>query len=413
MRPTKLPPGALHGLVVLDLTQMLAGPYASMMLADQGARVIKIEPPGGDMTRRTGPHLPGALTMEQRGYGAYFNSVNRNKESLVLDLKQEAGRRALLRLVLDADVLMENYRAGVMERLGLGYEVLAKVNPRLVYATLRGFGDPRGGESRYTNWPAYDPVAQAMGGIMGITGAVPGGPPTKVGPGVGDIVPAMFCAFGVAAACWSAQRTGQGQFLDVAMVDGILAVCERMIFQYSANGVAPGPEGNGHPLLCPFGLFPASDGYVSLGVPRDEFWALLVERMGRPDLVTDPRYSTNLARVEHRHEVDAIVGAWTGARTKHEIAGILGGVVPFGPVFDARDVFEDAHFRARDMLVEVEQPGAATPLTIAGTPVRMSGTPGGVRHRAPLTGEHTDTILAEFGFSGTEIAGLREARAIA
>ena len=145
MRPTKLPPGALHGLVVLDLTQMLAGPYASMMLADQGARVIKIEPPGGDMTRRTGPHLAGALTMEQRGYGAYFNSVNRNKESLVLDLKQEAGRRALLRLVLDADVLMENYRAGVMERLGLSYEVLAQVNPRLVYAALRGFGDPRGG----------------------------------------------------------------------------------------------------------------------------------------------------------------------------------------------------------------------------------------------------------------------------
>jgi formyl-CoA transferase len=186
-----------------------------------------------------------------------------------------------------------------------------------------------------------------------------------------------------------------------------------MIFQYSVNGVAPGPEGNGHPLLCPFGLFPAKDGYVSLGVPRDEFWALLVERMGRPDLVTDPRYATNLSRVEHRHEVDAIVGAWTGAHTKHELAAMLGGIVPFGPVFDAHDVFEDAHFRARDMLVEVEQPGAQAPLTIAGTPVRMKGTPGGVRRRAPLTGEHTDTILAEFGFSQTEITGLRDTGAIA
>lgn len=399
--------GALNGLLVLDLTQMLAGPYCSMMLADQGARVIKIEPPGGDNTRRNGPHLDGAVKMESGGFGAYFGSINRNKESLVLDLKQPAGRETLLRLVRSADVLVENYRAGVMERFGLGYERLARENPRLVYAALRGFGDPRSGESAYSGWPAYDPVAQAMGGIMGITGPQRGGPPTKVGPGVGDIVPAMFLAYGITAACWHAQRTGRGQFVDVAMTDAVLAVCERMVFQFSVTGEAPGPEGNGHPLLCPFGIFPASDGYVSLGVPNDRFWKLLVERMGNPAWADDPRFSSNELRVSHRQEVEQAVGDWTRLHTKHALAELLGGDVPFGPVFDAADIFDDSHFRTREMLVEVEQPGAVRGLTIAGSPVRMSKTPGGVRRRAPMIGEHTDFALADFGFDTGEIATLR------
>ncbi|MCG5258742.1 CoA transferase [Cupriavidus gilardii] len=404
------PAGALDGLVVLDLTQMLAGPYASMMLADQGARVIKIEPPGGDLTRRNGPHLDGALRLEQRGYGAYFASINRGKESVELDLKHPAGREALLRLVRQADVLVENYRVGVMDRLGLGYETLAAENPRLVYATLRGFGDPRSGASPYAEWPAYDPVAQAMGGIMGITGPQRGGAPTKVGPGIGDIVPAMFLAYGIAAACWRAQRTGQGQFVDVAMVDAVLAVCERLVFQYSVTGKAPGAEGNGHPLLCPFGLFPAADGHVSLGVPNDRFWALLVARMQRPELQHDPRFATNDARVAHREAVDELVSAWTRQFTKQQLAHELGGEIPFGPVFDAGDIFADSHFRVRNMLVEVEQPGAARPLTVAGTPVRMSATPGTVRRRAPLVGEHTAHTLADFGFTATEIAALAAGR---
>ncbi|MGY8525346.1 CaiB/BaiF CoA transferase family protein [Paracidovorax citrulli] len=404
--PEGKPPGALDGLVVLDLTQMLAGPYASMMLADQGARVIKIEPPGGDQTRRNGPHLDGAIRLEQRGYGAYFGSINRNKESVVLDLKDEAGRQALLRLVRQADVLVENFRVGVMDRLGLGYDLLAVENPRLVYATLRGFGDPRSGESPYAQWPAYDPVAQAMGGIMGITGPRRGGAPTKIGPGVGDIVPAMFLAYGIAAACWRAQRTGQGQFVDVGMVDAVLAVCERLVFQYGVTGKVPVPEGNGHPLLCPFGLFPAADGHISLGVPNDRFWALLVARMGRPELQHDPRFASNDARVAHRDEVEEIVAGWTRGLTRQQLAQQLGGDIPFGPVFDAGDIFADPHFRVRQMLVEVEQPGAAQPLTVAGTPVRMSATPGGVRRRAPLVGEHTARTLADFGFSPAEIASL-------
>ena len=399
--------GALQGLVVLDLTQMLAGPYATTMLADQGATVIKIEPPGGDLTRQGGPYLDGALTMEQGGFGGYFASVNRNKDSLVLDLKKPAGKQALIRMVRQADVLIENYRAGVMERLGLAYEVLAEVNPRLVYGALRGFGDPRGGRSPYAEWPAYDPVSQAMGGMMGITGPVIGGAPTKIGPGLGDIVPAMFLAYGVTAACWHAQRTGKGQFVDVAMVDGVLAVCERIVYQYSASGKAPGPEGNGHPMLVPFGLFPAADGWVSLGVPNDRFWVPLVTLMGRPELATDPRYLTKDARLEHRTEVDALVSDWTRRFTKLELTEMLGGEIPFGPVFSAADIFADPHFRARQMLVDTEQPGAARPLTLAGTPVHMSGTPGGICRRAPMVGEHSERTLADFGFAQAEIDALR------
>ncbi|WP_420392656.1 CaiB/BaiF CoA transferase family protein [Acuticoccus sp.] len=405
--------GPLEGLTVVDLTQMLAGPFASMLLADQGARVIKIEPPGGDNTRRIGPHLPGALTMEQGGYGSYFASINRNKESIVLDLKADEGRAVFTALVAQADVVIENYRAGVMERLGLGYEALAALNPKLVVAALRGFGDPRGGESPYTNWPAYDPVAQAMGGIMGVTGPVPGGAPTKIGPGVGDIMPAMFLAYGIACAVWRAERTGEGQFVDIAMVDGVLAVTERIVYQQSTTGVAPAPEGDGHPLLCPFGLFKAKDGFVSLGIPKDEFWRPFAKLIGQAELADDPRYATNLERVARREEVNALVTAFTVMRTKSELAEILGGTIPFGPVLRADEIFADPHFRARNMLVDVDVPGANRPLTVAGTPIKMSATQGGVRRRAPLTGEDTDTILTELGYDAGARAALRASKAVA
>ena len=398
--------GALDGLVVIDLTQMLAGPYSTMMLADQGARVIKVEPPGGENTRKAGPRAVGALGIEQGGYGAYFASVNRNKESIVLDLKDAAGKAALLRLLDQADVVVENFRSGVMERLGLSYEALAERCPKLVYATLRGFGDPRTGLSPYAEWPAYDPVAQAMGGIMGITGPVAGGAPTKIGPGVGDIVPGMFLAFGIASACWRAQRTGRGQFVDVAMTDAVLALCERIVFQYSVTGHAPGPEGNGHPLLCPFGLFPASDGWVSLGVPNDRFWVPLMQKMGRPDLAVDASYRSNEFRVARRAEVEALVADWTRQHTRAELTALLGGDIPFAPVYSAADVFADPHYRARGMLVETEFPGAANPLVLAGTPVKMTETPGAVRKRAPLVGEHSERVLSEFGFNAAEVAAL-------
>jgi crotonobetainyl-CoA:carnitine CoA-transferase CaiB-like acyl-CoA transferase len=399
--------GALDGVVVIDFTQMLSGPFAAMMLADQGARVIKIEPPSGDQTRKFGPFRPGQLTIAERGYGGYFASTNRNKESLVVDLKSTAGQDVIRRLVAKADIVIENFRAGVMERLGLGYEALAEINPRLVYGCIRGFGDSRTGRSPYGEWPAYDVVAQAMGGIMGITSTETGGQPTKIGPGVGDIVPAMQCAFGLVAALYRAQATGRGQFVDVAMVDGVLALCERIVFQHAIDGTVPGPEGNSHPLLCPYGLFPARDGWVAIGCPHDDFWKLLARTMGRPELANDPRFLTTPDRLARRAEVEGTVSTWTGARTKAEIGSALGGKVPFGPVLRVDEIFADAHTLARDMLATVELPGVPEhPLVIAGTAVKMTATPGGVRHRAPLTGEHTATVLADFGYSADDIAAL-------
>ena len=401
--------GALAGTTVIDLTQMLAGPYCTMMLADQGARVIKIEPVHGDPTRQFGPFPDDD---EERHFGGYFQSTNRNKLSLGLDLKTAQGRDILLRLVREADILVENFRAGVMDRLGIGYEVLAAENPRLVYATIRGFGDPRTGASPHVDRPAFDVVAQAMGGAMGITGP-DAQTPIKIGPGIGDIFPAALAAFGLLAAYHHAVRTGEGQFVDVSMYDGVVSLCERLIYQYSYTGRSPVPEGNQHPILCPFGVFPASDGQVTIGCPRDSFWGELATIMGRPELADDQRFRTNNDRLAHRNETVAIVEEWTRSRTKAEIAKALGLRVPFGPVNTAADIYADPHMKLRDMLVEVEHPGSARPVTIASTPIRMTATPGGVTRRAPLTGEHSDEVLNSIGMSSDEIAALKASRVVA
>ncbi|MEZ5782599.1 MAG: CoA transferase [Rhizobiaceae bacterium] len=401
--------GALAGTTVIDLTQMLAGPYCTMMLADQGARVIKIEPVHGDPTRQFGPFPDDD---EERHFGGYFQSTNRNKLSLGLDLKTAQGRDILLRLVREADILVENFRAGVMDRLGIGYEVLAAENPRLVYATIRGFGDPRTGASPHVDRPAFDVVAQAMGGAMGITGP-DAHTPIKIGPGIGDIFPAALAAFGLLAAYHHAVRTGEGQFVDVSMYDGVVSLCERLIYQYSYTGRSPVPEGNQHPILCPFGVFSASDGQVTIGCPRDSFWGELATIMGRPELADDQRFRTNNDRLAHRNETVAIVEEWTRSRTKAEIAKALGLRVPFGPVNTAAEIYADPHVKLRDMLVEVEHPGSARPVTIASTPIRMTATPGGVTRRAPLTGEHSDEVLNSIGMSPDEIAALKASRVVA
>jgi crotonobetainyl-CoA:carnitine CoA-transferase CaiB-like acyl-CoA transferase len=402
------PFGALSDLRIIDLTQMLAGPYCTMMLADHGAEVIKVEPFGGDMTRGAGPYRADDA---HQVLGGYFQSIDRNKLSVCLDLKTEAGRAALKMLVRDADALAENFRAGVMERLGLGYEVLREINPRLVYGALRGFGDQRTGGSPYLDWPAFDVVAQAMGGIMAITGPAPS-TPTKVGPGVGDIVPGMMLAFGVLSAVHHAKRTGQGQFVDVSMVDAVLAICERAIWQHSVQGLTPGPEGNHHPFLCPFGMFPAADGFITIAAQQDSFFQILCDSIGAQSIPADPRYADSKARSENRRALIDLLSTFTGRLTKAELVARLGGRIPFGPVMNIAEIERDPHFAARQMVVEVEQPGAA-PIRIAGVPIKMTATPGGVHARAPLLGEHTRAQLRRAGLSDAEIQILIDGRAAA
>jgi crotonobetainyl-CoA:carnitine CoA-transferase CaiB-like acyl-CoA transferase len=400
--------GSLSDIRIIDLTQMLAGPYGTMILADHGAEVLKIEaPPQGDMTRNAGPYRKDD---SRRVLGGYFQSIDRNKRSICLDLKQEDGRAAFLKLAATADAVTENFRAGVMERLGLGYEVLRKVNPRLVYGALRGFGDKRTGASPYLDWPAFDVVAQAMGGIMAITGP-DSATPTKVGPGVGDIIPGMMLAFGILAAVHHARRTGEGQFIDVAMTDAVLAVCERMVYQYSVLGLTPGPEGNHHPFIAPFGMFPASDGFVTIAAQQPQFFTVLCERLDVPHIASDPRFASPEQRNRHRRDLIAIVSELTRRFSKAELVARLGGRIPFGPVMNIAEMASDPHFAAREMIVPVEQPGSASPIHVAGVPIKMTLTPGAVHRRAPLLGEDTITRLREAGLSEEEIATLIAKRA--
>ena len=401
--------GALEGLRVLDLTLMMAGPFCTMMLADQGADVVKVEPPSGEVARGYGPFLEDDT---QRHYGGYFQSINRNKRSIVVDLKTGAGKDVFRRLAADADVVVENFRSGVMERLGLPYEDLAAINPGLVYAAIRGFGDRRTGDSPYREWPAYDIVAQAMGGLMHMTGPE-GGPPTKVGPGVGDTVTAMFAAFAILAAVHRARECGRGQFVDVAMIDAMFALCERAALFHGYEGGVSGASSNHHPFLMPFGAYPCKDGWVAIGCPLDRFWAEFARLMGHPEMASDPRFATTAARLARRAETDALVTRWLALHTKAGLRDLIGGKVPFGPVNHIGDLADDPHIEARDMLARLPHPGSGRTVTVANTPVRMTGTPGGAERPAPVLGADTDDVLGAAGFSPEEIAGLRGSGAVA
>lgn len=398
----------LTGVVVVDLSRMLAGPFTTMVLADLGATVIKVEPPFGDMTRAQGPFTADD---EIKAYGGYFQSVNRNKRGIVVDLTAAGGPEVVRRLARDADVLVENFRPGVMEKYGLAYETLASENPGLIYTAVRGFGDPRTGATPLQGWPSYDIVAQAMGGLLGITGPV--GQPTKTGPGLGDIIPALFAAVGTMAALAERRTSGRGRFVDVGMFDAVLAACERIVYQYSYTGQVPGPEGNAHPLLSPFSIFPALDGWISLAAaPSDHHWVLLCELMDRPELATDPRYRTNVDRVEHQEQVLALVGEWTATYSRAELTDLLGGRVPVGPVNTADTLVDDPHLLARRMVQEVEHPGASRPVKIAGSPIKFAGTPDRAPHRAPLLGEHTRAVLEESGLASEDIERLLDLGAV-
>jgi crotonobetainyl-CoA:carnitine CoA-transferase CaiB-like acyl-CoA transferase len=389
--------GPLSDVRVLDLTQALAGPYCTMLLADLGADVIKIEPPTGDMSRAMGPHPADRSGCD---YGGYFASVNRNKRSVVLDIKTDAGRDTFFRLVKTADAVVENARTGVMDRAGISYERLREIKPALVYAAIRGFGDPRTGLSPYAEWPAFDIVAQSMGGLVAVTGPQ-GSAGYKVGAAVGDIYPGTLAALGVVSAIHAARRSGQGQFLDVAMYDAILALCEMIVYAYAGGAGVREPAGNGTPVLCPFDIFPTRDGAVAIAAPGENHWKILCDALARPDLVTDDRTRNVTRRVANADFVRELITDWTKTHTTREIVAAIGGKVPVGPVNSAKDIFDDPHPKARGMLVEVETPGDNPPLVLAGCPIKLTGTPSGIYARAPRLGEHTGQVLADAGISNT------------
>jgi crotonobetainyl-CoA:carnitine CoA-transferase CaiB-like acyl-CoA transferase len=396
--------GTLAGIRVLDLTQALAGPFCTQILADHGADVVKIEPlVSGDMARLSGPFHPDDIEHLESGY---FHSINRNKRSVTIDLKTEEGRDLLLRMVTKFDILVENFRAGVMDRLGLSYEEMRKINPRLVYGTIRGFGDPRSGRSPYSDWPAFDVVAQAMGGMIGVTGLDPEHP-VKVGPGVGDTVPALYLTIGLLAAVLRARETGQGQFVDVAMVDAILAVTERIVHQKSFGKTVGRPDGNHHPFVVPFGIFAAGNGHVALACHNDTFFGIFCKALDATHLLEDPLLATKQARLDNKDRSIAMIEATTRRFTKAELKERLGGKVPFGPVYQMDEIEADPHFAIRNMILDLNCPPIRETVHVAGCPIKFSETPGVLRGPGPRQGEHTQEVLLSAGLTVQETERLR------
>ena len=389
--------GPLADLTIIDCTMALAGPFGTALLADLGANVIKVEPPEGDNFRPIPPFPPDyghAATGTEAGadYGAPFAGVNRNKRSIKLDLKSEDDKRTLLELCAQADAIVENMRAGVMDRLGLGYETIAARNPGIVYGAVRGFGDPRTGESPYSAWPCLDVAAQSFGGMVDANGDL-----SRVA--IADIYPGTLMALGLVSAIYHAKQTGSGQFFDVAMYDAMLAMLQTNVAAYGFTGKVL-PEGAPRTrALVPFGLYPASDGRVAIAAPQPNHWQALCQAMDREDLLTDERTQSNGRRVKNADFADAQIAAWSSQFSKAEIVEMLGGKVPVGPANNMNDIFADPHTAAREMIQHFQLPGENPEAAVAGNPLKFSATPTAFYQRPPQLGEHTDEILEEFGLS--------------
>ncbi|KJL29887.1 CaiB/BaiF CoA transferase family protein [Microbacterium oxydans] len=402
-------PGSLAGVVVVDVTRVVAGPYCSMILADLGATVIKVEHPDDPDYTRTFPPL---LEREGgEGFSGFFAQYNRNKLGVSLNLRHPEGKTALERLVAKADVLVENFRPGTMDRLGLGHEHLGSINPRLVYAALSGYGQT----GPYRGRPAYDNSAQATGGLWSMNGPA-GGPPTRVGTIIGDLAASLYGVIGVLAAVRHAERTGEGQLVDVSQQDSVLTLTENAVVSYTTEGVVPVPLGNQHPFVRPYELFACQDGYVFFGGYTDKFWKISCETFGSADdYAANPdlhRMADRFDAVVYAQQVKPMVERWFAGRTKAELEALAGDLVPLSAVKDIAEVVADPQIAARDMVVEAEYEGYG-PLRTFGSPVKLDRTPPRARGLAPDTGEHTDAVFRDLlGYATDEIEALRTAGTI-
>lgn len=387
----------LEGVVVLDLSRVLAAPYTGMILADMGADVLKIERPGkGDDSRQYSPF--------KNGESVYYMSLNRGKRSMTLNMKTEEGKEILKELVKKADVLVENFRGGTMEKLGLGYDVLKEINPRLIYSACTGFGMT----GPYKHDPAYDVIVQGMGGIMSITG-MPGGEPTKCGVSIGDITAGIFSAVGVMIALYNREKTGKGQLVDVSMLDCQVAILENAIARYLDSGVSPKPIGNRHASITPFQALKTSDGWVIIAVGNDTLWQKFCDLIERPDLKADERFTTNPLRTQNVEVLSAELTKTFETKTMDEWLHILKeGGIPVGPINDVARVVRDPAIIEREMIVTTHHPVAGE-VKMAGVPIKLSDTPGGVAGPAPVLGQHTREILKQYlGYDDAYIDHLYE-----
>ncbi len=392
--------GPLEGLKVVDLTRVLAGPFCTMLLSDLGAEVIKIERPGtGDDSRAFGPY--------QNGESAYFMSINRGKRSITLDLKTSEGKDIFLKLVKDADILVENFKPGVMKKLGLSYERLSEINPKLIYAASSGFGHT----GPYSSRPAYDLIIQGMGGLMSITGQGEG-QPTKVGSSIADILSGVFTTIGILAALNSRHKSGQGQMIDVAMLDCMVAILENAIARFTTTGVNPHPIGNRHPSIAPFTSVSTSDGSINIACGNDLIWKSLCKVIDKPELFEDERFKDNPSRCDHMSELLPILNETMSKNsTAHWLKELEENKVPAGPINKIGDVLSDPQVIAREMLVELTHPVAGV-IKVPGMPIKFSETRTKLEKASPVLGADSECILSELGYSEKEIAKLRDKKVI-
>ena len=393
---------ALEDVVVLDLTRVLAGPFSTMMLADMGADVIKIEVPGtGDDTRA---YPPFTQNVNDERESLYFANINRNKRGITLNLKSEEGKEVFLKLVEKADVVIENYRSGVMDRLGLGYEVLAERNPRIIYAAVSGFGC----YGPYHTRPGYDILAQAMGGMMSITGAR-GGEPTRAGSALGDILGGLHVTIGILAALHARELTGKGQRVDVSLMDSVIAATENTALRYMASGTLPPRMGNRYLAVSPYDSFACKDGQLIVAAGNQRlFERLFTEILDRPDMVEDPRFTDMQGRLDNQDALKEVIEAWLADKTQEEATAILlEHGIPAGPILDIAQILDDPHVAEREMFVAQTHPTLGD-IRINGCAIKLQDTPASVREPAPALGEDLEDVLCNMlGYTAAELEELR------